>query len=328
MNEFVRKLFSDFVLALAPMEDVTDTAFRRICKSYGADLVFTEFVAADGLLRCAEKSKKKLVFDESERPIGIQLFGNNKDSIVAAAKIAEEANPDFIDLNFGCPVKKIVDKGGGAALLKDIPKMLDITATVVKSISKPVFVKTRLGWDEKNIVMPQLAEQLQDAGISALTIHGRTKTQMYKGIAEWSLIGAVKNNPRITIPLIGNGDVDSPQFALEMKNRYGVDGVMIGRAAIGNPWIFKDIKEYLKFGKLPTSPLIGERIEMVTGHLLSSVNNKGERTAILEMRKHYSTIFRALENFKQFRTKLVSTDTLDETLGVLKEISEYYKKIC
>ncbi len=328
MNEFVRKLFSDFVLALAPMEDVTDTAFRRICKSYGADLVFTEFVAADGLLRCAEKSKKKLVFDESERPIGIQLFGNNKDSIVAAAKIAEEANPDFIDLNFGCPVKKIVDKGGGAALLKDIPKMLDITATVAKSISKPVFVKTRLGWDEKNIVMPQLAEQLQDAGISALTIHGRTKTQMYKGIADWSLIGAVKNNPRITIPLIGNGDVDSPQFALEMKNRYGVDGVMIGRAAIGNPWIFKDIKEYLKFGKLPTSPLIGERIEMVTGHLLSSVNNKGERTAILEMRKHYSTIFRALENFKQFRTKLVSTDTLDETLGVLKEISEYYKKIC
>ncbi|HOV11932.1 MAG TPA: tRNA dihydrouridine synthase DusB [Bacteroidales bacterium] len=325
MNEFVRKLFSDFILALAPMEDVTDTAFRRICKSYGADMVVTEFVAAEGLLRCAEKSKKKLVFDESERPIGIQLFGNNKDSLVAAAAIAEEANPDFIDLNFGCPVKKIVDKGGGAALLKDIPKMLDITTAVVKSSSKPVFVKTRLGWDEKNLVMPELAEQLQDVGISAITIHGRTKTQMYKGKADWSLIGAVKNNPRITIPVIGNGDVDTPQFALEMKDRYGVDGVMIGRAAIGNPWIFKDIKEYIKFGKLPTPPLIGERIEMVTGHLLSSVNNKGERTAILEMRKHYSTIFRALENFKQFRTKLVSTNTLDETLDVLKEISEYYK---
>jgi len=325
VNEFVRKIFSDFVLALAPMEDVTDTAFRRICKSYGADLVVTEFVAAEGLLRCAEKSKKKLIFDECERPIGIQLFGNNKDSIVAAAKIAEEANPDFIDLNFGCPVKKIVDKGGGAALLKDIPKMLDITSAVVNHARKPVFVKTRLGWDEKNIVMPQLAEQLQDAGISALTIHGRTKSQMYKGKADWSLIGEVKKNPRIVIPIIGNGDVDNPQFALEMKNRHGVDGVMIGRAAIGNPWIFKDIKEYIKFGKLPTPPLIEERIEMVTGHLLSSVNNKGERTAILEMRKHYSTIFRALENFKQFRTKLVSTNTLDETLAVLKEILEFYK---
>ncbi len=307
------------------MEDVTDTSFRKICKSYGADLVFTEFVAADGLLRNAEKSKKKLKFDENERPIGIQLFGNNADSIVAAARIAEEADPDFIDLNFGCPVRKIVDKGGGAALLKDIPKMITITSEVIKNTRKPVFVKTRLGWDEKSIVIMEVAEQLQDAGVSALTIHGRTKSQMYKGKADWTMIGEVKNNPRITIPVIGNGDVDSPQFAQEMKNRYGVNGVMIGRAAIGNPWIFKDIKEYLNSGKAPTPPLISERIEMVTGHLLSSVNNKGERTAILEMRKHYSSIFRALENFKQFRTKLVSTNTLEETLSVLEEIAEHYR---
>ncbi|HNW91231.1 MAG TPA: tRNA dihydrouridine synthase DusB [Bacteroidales bacterium] len=325
MNDLIKNLFSEFILALAPMEDVTDTSFRKICKSYGADLVFTEFVAADGLLRNAEKSQKKLKFGENERPIGIQLFGNNADSLVAAARIAEEADPDFIDLNFGCPVRKIVEKGGGAALLKDIPKMIAITSEVIKNTRKPVFVKTRLGWDEKNIVIMDVAEQLQDAGVSALTIHGRTKSQMYKGKADWTMIGEVKNNPRITIPVIGNGDVDSPQFAQEMKNRYGVNGVMIGRAAIGNPWIFKDIKEYLKYGKTPTPPLISERIEMVTGHLLSSVNNKGERTAILEMRKHYSSIFRALENFKQFRTKLVSTNTLEETLSVLEEIAEHYR---
>jgi tRNA-dihydrouridine synthase B len=325
LNNFVENLFSKFILALAPMEDVTDTSFRKICKSYGADLVFTEFVAADGLLRNAEKSKKKLNFDEEERPIGIQLFGNNSDSLVSAARIAEEADPDFIDLNFGCPVKKIVEKGGGAALLKDIPKMIAITSEVIKNTKKPVFVKTRLGWDEKNIVITQLAEQLQDAGISALTIHGRTKVQMYKGEADWTLIGEVKNNPRITIPIIGNGDVDSPQKALEMKNRYGVNGIMIGRAAIGNPWIFKDIKEYLNSGKTPIPPLISERIEMATQHLVGSINNKGERLAILEMRKHYSSIFRALPDFKQFRMKLVTADSFSEVKDILNEISGFYK---
>jgi len=317
-------LFPDFILALAPMEDVTDSAFRKICKSYGADMVFTEFVAADGLLRNAEKSKRKLLFDEGERPIGIQLFGNNVDSIVAAAKIAEEALPDFLDLNFGCPVKKVVDKGGGAALLKDIPKMISIATAVVRNTSIPVFAKTRLGWDEKNLVITQLAEQLQDAGISALTIHARTKSQMYKGSADWTLIGEVKNNPRVSIPVIGNGDVDSPQRALEVKEMYGVDGVMIGRAAIGNPWIFKDVKEFLDSGKISEPPSIDERIAMARQHLTSSINNKGERLAVLEMRKHYSCIFRALPDFKQFRMKLVTADSYAEVAGIFNEILAFY----
>lgn len=325
MNNLTENLFTKFILALSPMEDVTDTTFRKICKTYGADLVFTEFVAADGLIRNAEKSKKKLKFDEDERPIGIQLFGNNAESLVIAARIAEEADPDFIDLNFGCPVKKIVDKGGGAALLKDIPKMISITSEVIKNTHKPVFVKTRLGWDEKNLVITQLAEQLQDAGISALTIHGRTKAQMYKGEADWTLIGEVKNNPRIRIPIIGNGDIDSPQKALEMKNRYGVNGIMIGRAAIGNPWIFKDIKEYLKSGVISDPPMISERIEIVIQHLSSSINNKGERLAVLEMRKHYSSIFRALADFKQFRMKLVTVNSFSEIKEVLDEIADFYK---
>ncbi len=325
LKNFIDDIFSRFIVALAPMEDVTDTSFRRICKSYGADLVFTEFVAADGLLRNGEKSWKKLHFDEDERPIGIQLFGNNAESLVAAAKIAEEADPDFIDLNFGCPVKKVVDKGGGAALLKDIPRMIQITKDVVRNTEKPVFVKTRLGWDEKSIVITGLAEQLQDAGISALTIHGRTKVQMYKGSADWTLIGEVKNNPRIIIPVIGNGDVDSAEKAKEMKDRYGIDGVMIGRAAIGNPWIFRAIKEYLNSGQTVTPPLISERLEMALRHLASSVNNKGERLAILEMRKHYSNIFRALPDFRQFRMKLVTADSFEAVKDIFKEVAEFYK---
>jgi len=325
LKTFTENLFSHFVLALAPMEDVTDTAFRKICKSYGADLVVTEFVSADGLLRNAEKTKKKLHFDEDERPIGIQLFGNNAGSLVEAVRIAEEANPDFIDLNFGCPVKKIVDKGGGAALLKDTSSMVSITAEVVKSTKKPVFVKTRLGWDDKNLVITELAGQLQDTGISALTIHGRTKMQMYKGKADWTLIGEVKNNPEIKIPIIGNGDVDSPEAALEMKNRYGVDGIMIGRAAIGNPWIFKDIKEYLNSGHIPDPPQIDERVTMARQHLISSINNKGERLAVLEMRKHYSSIFRSLADFKQFRMKLVTADTFSDIEQILTEILTFYK---
>jgi len=324
LNDLTQNLFSQFVLALAPMEDITDSAFRHLCKCYGADLMFTEFVSADALIREAEKSKRKLRFDVSERPLGIQIFGNNTESVVAAARIAEEVKPDFIDLNFGCPVRKIVDKGGGAALLKDIPKMITMVSEVVKNVSIPVSAKTRLGWDEKNIVICELAEQLQDAGVAMLTIHGRTKSQMYKGVADWEYIGKVKNNPRMQIPVIGNGDIDCPEKAKYAKDNYGVDGVMIGRAAIGNPWIYKEIKEYLRTGNHLPPPLISERIDVLMRHLKSSVNNKGERTAILEMRKHYSGIFRALPDFKPFRMKLVVADTFSEVEEILSDISQFY----
>lgn len=306
------------------MEDITDSAFRQLCKIYGADIMITEFIAADGLIREAEKSRRKLNFLEVERPLGIQIFGNNPESVVAAVKIAEEVNPDFIDLNFGCPVKKVVDKGGGAALLKDIPKMIQITSEAVKSTKIPLTVKTRLGWDEKNIVIYDLAERLQDTGIAMLSIHGRTKSQMYKGTANWEPIGEVKNNPRIHIPIMGNGDIDSAEKALEAKNKYGVNGLMIGRAAIGNPWIFRDIKEYLRSGNIPPSPTVHERIEVCSQHLISSINNKGERLAILEIRKHYSGIFRALPDFKPFRMKLVVAENKDEVFGIFKEIEAFY----
>lgn len=324
MNNFSDYISSNFILALAPMEDITDSAFRQICKSFGADLLFTEFIAADGLIREAEKSRRKLNFLEMERPLGIQIFGNNTESLIAAVKIAEEANPDFIDLNFGCPVKKVVDKGGGAALLKDVPKMIHITSEVVRSAKVPVTVKTRLGWDEKNIVIQNLAEQLQDVGIAMLTIHGRTKSQMYKGKADWGPIGEVKNNPRMHIPIIGNGDIDSPESALEAKVRFGMNGIMIGRAAIGNPWIFRDIKDYLNSGKSPQTVSIQERIEVVTRQLFRSINNKGERLAVLEIRKHYSGIFRALHDFKPFRMRLVVADNKEEVFDILKEIETYY----
>ncbi len=325
MNNFSDYISTQFVLALAPMEDITDSAFRQICKSFGADIVVSEFIAADGLIREAEKSRRKLDFLEMERPLGIQIFGNNVESVVAAVKIAEEANPDFIDLNFGCPVKKVVDKGGGAALLKDIPKMIHITSEVVKSTYLPVTVKTRLGWDEKSIVIHNLAEQLQDVGIAMLTIHGRTKAQMYKGEANWIPIGEVKNNPRIQIPIIGNGDIDSPEIALEVKNKYGVNGIMIGRAAIGNPWIFRDIKDFLNKGKKAQTVSVHERIEVVKGQLQSSISHKGERLAVLETRKHYSGIFRALPDFRPFRMKLVVADSLEEVYVIFNEIEEFYR---
>jgi tRNA-dihydrouridine synthase B len=324
LNKFSDYISNNFLLALAPMEDITDSAFRQVCKSFGADLLVTEFIAADGLIREAEKSRRKLNFIETERPLGIQIFGNNVDSVVAAVKIAEEAGPDFIDLNFGCPVKKVVDKGGGAALLKDIPKMIHITTEVVKSTHIPVTVKTRLGWDEKSIVIHDLAEQLQDVGIVLLTIHGRTKAQMYKGEANWIPIGEVKNNPRIHIPIIGNGDIDSPEIALVVKNKYGVNGIMIGRAAIGNPWIFRDIKEYLNSGNKPQPVSIRERIEVVTRQITRSINNKGERLAILETRKHYSGIFRALPDFKPFRMKLVVAENKEEVFNIFNEIENFY----
>lgn len=324
MTDFREYINNNFVLALAPMEDITDSAFRQLCKSFGADLLVTEFIAADGLIREAEKSRRKLNFEEVERPLGIQIFGKNVESVVAAVKIAEAANPDFIDLNYGCPVKKVVNKGGGAALLKDIPKMIHMTTEVVKSTKLPITVKTRLGWDEKNIVIQDLAERLQDTGIAMLTIHGRTKSQMYKGTADWGPIGEIKNNPRIHIPIIGNGDIDSPEMALEAKNKYGVNGIMIGRAAIGNPWIFRDIKEYLNSGKKTPPPLIKERIAVCTQHIMSSINNKGERLAVLETRKHYSGIFRALPDFKPFRMKLVHAENKEEVFGIFEEIESFY----
>ncbi len=325
MNNFSNYISTHFVLALAPMEDITDSAFRQICKSFGADIVVSEFIAADGLIREAAKSRRKLDFLETERPLGIQIFGNNVESVVAAVKIAEETNPDFIDLNFGCPVKKVVDKGGGAALLKDIPKMIHITSEVVKSTHLPVTVKTRLGWDEKSIVIHNLAEQLQDVGIAMLTIHGRTKAQMYKGEANWIPIGEVRNNPRIQIPIIGNGDIDSPEIAVDVKNKYGVNGIMIGRAAIGNPWIFRDIKDFLNNGKKSQTVSVHERIEVVKGQLQSSISHKGERLAVLETRKHYSGIFRALPDFRPFRMKLVVADSLEEVYAIFSEIEEFYR---
>ena len=317
----------DFIIALAPMEDITDSSFRSICKAFGVDMLVSEFVAADALIRNVEKSFNKMQFNEAERPLGIQIFGNNPESMASAAKFATEAKPDFIDLNFGCPVKKIVDKEGGAALLKDIPKMVQIADAVVKSTNIPITAKTRIGWDEKNIVIQQVAEQLQDVGVQLLTIHGRTKSQMYKGVADWTMIGEVKNNPKIHIPIIGNGDVDSHLKALEMKLTYGVDGIMIGRAAIGNPWIFRDIKDFLFSEKLPQTPTIDERIAICLQHLSKSIQTKGERLALLEMRKHYSGMFRALHDFKPFRMKLVTVDTYPEILETLEEVRTFYATI-
>lgn len=318
---------SENIVVLAPMEDVTDSSFRKVCKYNGADIVETEFVASDALIRNIEKSLKKLHFSEEERPLGIQIFGNNEHTMVEAVKIAGNYKPDFIDLNFGCPVRKVVEKGGGAALLKDIPKMLKIVDVVVKSTSLPVFVKTRLGWDEKKLLIVELAEKLQDCGISALTIHARTKVQMYAGLADWTLIGEVKNNPRMHIPVIGNGDVDSPEKALEMKNRYGVDGLMIGRASIGNPWIFREIKHYLKTGILLSPPRVDERIETCRRHLTSAIAEKSEKTAILQMRKHYGGYFRAFPDFKKFRMKLVTCLSFSEISDILNEILLHYKDI-
>jgi tRNA-dihydrouridine synthase B len=317
----------EFPLLLAPMEDVSDPPFRYVCKMHGADLMYTEFISSEGLIRDAAKSKKKLDIFEYERPIGIQLFGGDIEHMREAALIAEAAQPDLIDINYGCPVKAVACKGAGAALLQDIPKMVKMTEEVVKAVSLHVTVKTRLGWDDstKNIV--EVAERLQDIGIAALTIHGRTRKQMYKGPAEWELIGKVKNNPRMHIPIFGNGDVDSPGRALLMRNRYGVDGVMIGRAAIGNPWIFNFIKKELRIGNqelVNTSPTIQDRIEVCKTHLHKSIDWKGPRLGIIEMRKHYANYFKGVENFKEFRMQLVTLNTLEEILEVFNRIEDAY----
>ena len=315
----------EFPLILAPMEDVSDPPFRKLCKQHGADLMFTEFISSEGLIRDAVKSKQKLDIFEYERPIGIQIFGGDIESMKQATEIATKANPDIIDINFGCPVKKVVCKGAGAGILKDIPKMVKLTEEIVKSTRLPVTVKTRLGWDDSSKHIVEVAERLQDVGIQAISIHGRTRVQMYKGSADWTLIGEVKNNPRMHIPVFGNGDVDSPQKALEMRQKYGVDGIMIGRAAIGYPWIFNEIKHYFKTGKHLTKPTITDRVEAVKSHLLDSVKWKNERLGVLEMRRHYANYFKGIPNFKQTRIQLVTEENVDKIIEILNSIPYNYE---
>lgn len=317
--------FKEYPLILAPLEDITDLPFRLICKQQGADLMYTEFISSEGLIRDAHKSVVKLELVEEERPMGIQIFGHDTNSMIRATEIAEQANPDLIDINFGCPVRKVTNKGAGAAMLKDVPKMIEITTAVVKATKLPVTVKTRLGWDEgsKNIV--EVAKQLQDTGIKALTIHGRTRSQLYGGIADWTLIGAVKNTPGITIPVIGNGDITGPEVAMEMRNRYGVDGIMIGRAAIGYPWIFREIRQYFKEGTIPDDPNVHERVEVARQHLLHSVQYKGDRRGMFEMRKHYGNYFKGFPNFKPFKIKLMGTESVEGVLEILDEIKDFYQ---
>jgi tRNA-dihydrouridine synthase B len=314
-----------FPLLLAPMEDVSDPPFRAVCKANGADLMYTEFISSEGLIRDAAKSVQKLDIFEYERPIGIQLFGSSIETMASCTEIATQAGPDLIDINYGCPVKQVACKGAGAALLQDIPKMVAMTSAVVKATHLPVTVKTRLGWDDSTKNIEDVAERLQDIGIQALTIHGRTRVQMYKGEADWRLISKVKENQRIKIPIFGNGDVDSPLKALEYKEKYGVDGIMIGRAAIGYPWIFNEIKHFLATGTYLPAPTIQQRIEVCAAHLDFSIRWKGEHGGIVEMRRHYSNYFRGLDHFKPFRTRLVTTMSPNEIEEILKEIAQQYQ---
>ncbi len=314
-----------FPLLLAPMEDVSDPPFRAVCKANGADLMYTEFISSEGLIRDAAKSVQKLDIFEYERPIGIQLFGSSIETMASCTEIATKAGPDLIDINYGCPVKQVACKGAGAALLQDIPKMVAMTSAVVKATHLPVTVKTRLGWDDSTKNIEDVAERLQDIGIQALTIHGRTRVQMYKGEADWRLISKVKENQRIKIPIFGNGDVDSPMKALEYRERYGVDGIMIGRAAIGYPWIFNEIKHFLATGTYLPAPTIQQRMDVCMAHLDFSIRWKGEHGGIVEMRRHYSNYFRGLDHFKPFRTRLVTSMSHEEIQGILMEIAQTYQ---
>ncbi len=309
-----------FPVILAPLEDITDSAFRTICRSHGAALVYTEFVSSEALLRSAEKSSRKMVFDESERPLGIQIFGNNADTMKNAALLAEEQSPELIDINFGCPVRKVAMKGAGAGLLNDIPLMLAITREVVNAVKLPVTVKTRLGWDENSKIIVDVAERLQDTGIKAITIHGRTRTQMYSGEADWTLISEVKNNPRMHIPVIGNGDITSAVKAAEMFNRFGVDAIMIGRAAIGNPWIFNAAKAFIENRGLTAAPGLPERIAVSLAHLSLAVQKKGEHKGIIEMRKHYAGYFKGLPDFKKVRMEILTRQSYNEVEEILMNL--------
>lgn len=314
----------EFPLLLAPMEDVSDPPFRAVCKEGGADLMYTEFISSEGLIRDAAKSRQKLDIFEYERPVGIQLFGGDVENMVQSAQIATEVNPDLVDINYGCPVKAVACRGAGAALLQDIPKMVKMTEAIVKCTPLPVTVKTRLGWDDKTKNIIEVAERLQDIGIKALSIHGRTRVQMYKGEADWTLIGEVKNNPRIHIPIFGNGDIDTPEKALENKNKYGVDGIMIGRASIGNPWVFSQIKHFVASGTHLPLPTIEERVAVVKKHLDFSIRWKGDRLGLLEMRRHYANYFRGTPNFKPIRARLVDTMSIEEIYSILDEVVSMY----
>jgi tRNA-dihydrouridine synthase B len=310
----------DFPLLLAPMEDVSDPPFRIVCKEKGADLMYTEFISSEGLIRDAIKSRKKLDIYDYEKPIGIQIFGGDEDSLSMAAKIVDVTNPDLLDINFGCPVKKVALKGAGAGVLKDVDLMVRLTDAVVRSTKLPVTVKTRLGWDEENKNIEEVAERLQDVGIKALAIHGRTRAQMYKGDAKWELIAKVKENPRIKIPIFGNGDIDSPEKAVLYKNKYGVDGIMIGRAAIGYPWIFDEIKHFVKTGTHLPPPTVEDRVQVCKTHLHKSFEWKGPKVGIFEMRRHYTNYLKGLPGIKDYRLKLVTLETVEEISAVLDEI--------
>lgn len=316
--------FGKYPVFAAPMEDVTEPSFRYMCKKHGTDMLYTEFASSDALVRNVNKTTKKLTIFDYERPIAIQIFGRDPGSMAEAARIAEESNPDIIDINFGCPVKKVAGKGSGAGLLRNLPLMKEITQSVVNAVNTPVTAKTRLGWDDHDKPIVYVAEMLQDCGIKALTIHGRTRAQMYTGIADWSLIGEVKNNPKMNIPIIGNGDVDSPDKAIEMFNRYGVDAVMIGRASIGNPWIFREIKHYLLHGQLPTPFMIKDQVEELKEFTLKSIEFKGLPGGVIHMRRQFAKSFKGLENFKETRIKLLKMEKLDEVMQLLDEIAMRY----
>ena len=313
----------DFPLLLAPMEDVSDPPFRALCKKHGADLMYTEFISSEGLIRDAAKSVQKLDIYEYERPVGIQIFGHDIESMIQSTQIIEKTNPDIIDINFGCPVKKVTCKGAGAGMLQDIPKMIKMTEAIVKATNLPVTVKTRLGWDDNSKFVVSTAEKLQDVGVEAISIHGRTRKQLYKGDADWTLIGEVKNNPRMHIPIFGNGDIDSPQKALEYKNRFGVDGIMIGRASIGYPWIFNEVRHFMKTGEHLAPPTIADRVEAAKQHLEMSVRWKGELLGIAEMKRHYSNYFRGISHFKEYRMKLVTSFNLNEIKDTLNYVQEH-----
>ncbi len=315
----------DFPLLLAPMEDVSDPPFRALCKEQGADLVYTEFVSSEGLIRDAEKSLMKLDIFEKERPVGIQVFGANLDSMLRSVEIIEKTNPDIIDINFGCPVKKVVSRGAGAGILKDIPLMVKLTEEMVKHTSIPITVKTRLGWDADSIHIVEVAERLQDVGCKAISIHGRTRAQMYKGEANWHEIAKVKNNPRMHIPIFGNGDVDSPEKAMKMRDEFGLDGAMIGRASIGYPWIFKEIKHYFKTGEHLPEPTIADRAEMARRHLEMAIQWKGERLGVVETRRHYTNYFKGIPHFKEYRLKMVTEDTPEKVFKIFEDVKDKFE---
>lgn len=317
-------ILPDFPLLLAPMEDVSDPPFRRLCKIHGADLMYSEFISSEGLIRDAIKSRMKLDIFDYERPVGIQIFGGDEEAMAMSSKIVTTVNPDIIDINFGCPVKKVVCKGAGAGVLKDVDLMIRLTQAVIDSTNLPVTVKTRLGWDDTSINIDEVAERLQDIGVAALSIHARTRAQMYKGQADWSHIARVKNNPRITMPIFGNGDVDTPEKALKYKNEYGIDGIMIGRAAIGYPWIFNEIKHYFKTGEHLAKPTVTNRVEAVRNHLIWAMQWKGERLGIVETRPHYSNYFKGIQSFKEYRQKLVTLSKPEELFAALNEIEDAY----